>query len=109
MSNKTKFSELVSFKHAFGRYLKAFRAVHDMKQSDLSRKSGISHITIGKYERGETLPRIDNILAILSVFGHDLQAMGIWVKEIGTIIANEQARSSKEEALKQAAFYQDKK
>lgn len=58
----------------FGEWLYKERDSRDIRQMDIEKASGISHVMISKYENGANI-RVDNLIRILDALGYDSQIM----------------------------------
>ena len=48
--------------------IKSRRTALGMTQEELAKKMGVSHITVSRWERGETLPSPKNVKAMIDIF-----------------------------------------
>lgn len=48
--------------------IKARRTALGMTQEDLAEKLGVSHITVSRWERGDTLPSPKNVKGMIDIF-----------------------------------------
>ena len=48
--------------------IKTKRTALGMTQEDLAEKLGVSHITVSRWERGDTLPRAKNVKGMIDIF-----------------------------------------
>ena len=48
--------------------IKSRRTALGMTQKELAKKMGVSHITVSRWERGETLPSPKNVKAMIDIF-----------------------------------------
>lgn len=56
-------------------YLRAQRRKRGLSQSDWGKLLGVTGATVGKWERGEISPSVDNLLKIVTVYGdNDIRA-----------------------------------
>lgn len=51
--------------------IKSRRMGLGMTQQDLAEKLGVSHITVSRWERGDTLPSPKNVKAMIDIFNID--------------------------------------
>ena len=58
----------------FGEWLYKERDSREIRQMDIEKASGISHVMISKYENGANI-RVDNLIRILDALGYDSQIM----------------------------------
>ena len=54
------------------RNIKLIRVINDYTQLKVQMDTGISQSTLSKYENGETLPTIDNLLVLAAYYGTSL-------------------------------------
>ena len=52
--------------------IKLLRVTQEMTQLSIQMKTGINQSLLSKYERGETLPTIDNLLVLAKFYGTSL-------------------------------------
>lgn len=57
----------------FGEFIRNRRKELDLDQEDAAEKANLSLYTYGRIERGETVPRLDQINKIFSAFGLSLK------------------------------------
>ena len=48
--------------------IKSRRTALGMTQEELAKKMGVSHITVSRWERGETLPSPKNVKGMIDIF-----------------------------------------
>ena len=51
-------------KKVLGQKMKKYRRVRNMKQYDLAEKTGIPKDTLKNYERGASLPKLENLVKL---------------------------------------------
>jgi DNA-binding XRE family transcriptional regulator len=60
----------------FGQRLKVLRLAAGMTQIELAKKAGVGHSALVQYELGNELPRWDNLVKLIRVFGVRLVDVG---------------------------------
>lgn len=58
---------------SFGHYLKILRAERGISLRELEKEVGISHNTLALYEKGSTIPSVENGFTIAEFFGVPLE------------------------------------
>lgn len=60
---------------AFGALLKQLRAKHDLTQAELGERIGMTHVTVGDWERGKRNPRRENVKALAAALDEPLRPL----------------------------------
>lgn len=55
--------------------LKLYRTQNGLTQEQLAEKIGVSRQAVAKWEKGETLPDIDNIIALADLYGVTIDSL----------------------------------
>lgn len=56
-------------KSRFGKLLKDLRQMRDWSREDIVTKTGLHRKSIASYERGESMPQLENLTKLASAFG----------------------------------------
>lgn len=63
--------------------LKLFRKKHGYTQEQVAEKIGVSRQAVAKWEKGEALPDIENILALADIYGVTVDAL---VRNVSAVV-----------------------